>query len=182
MTYVNMTEHEARAQRTFTALMWALSHPGRARVLPAAGAGAFVAVAEALIDLETSYFASEPELDRALARSGARRRGPADAFYQFYPVLDAAHLAALGDAPVGTYTYPDRSATLVIGARLDLGTALRLTGPGIVQPIDLLVGGLPVEFWSLRAQAIRYPLGWDVFLIDGDRVVGLPRTTSLEVR
>jgi alpha-D-ribose 1-methylphosphonate 5-triphosphate synthase subunit PhnH len=28
---------------------------------------------------------------------------------------------------------------------------------------------------------MRYPMGFEVFLVDGDRVLGLPRTTAVEV-
>ncbi|WP_145720206.1 phosphonate C-P lyase system protein PhnH [Mesorhizobium tianshanense] len=33
----------------------------------------------------------------------------------------------------------------------------------------------------MRARAIRYRLGWDLYLVDGDRVVGIPRSTKIEV-
>ena len=41
---------------------------------------------------------------------------------------------------------------------------------------------LPAVFlvWGLQGLVARYPLGWDVFFVGGDQVVGLPRTTVLE--
>ncbi|TXI04054.1 MAG: phosphonate metabolism protein PhnH, partial [Rhizobium sp.] len=31
------------------------------------------------------------------------------------------------------------------------------------------------------ARAIRYPLGWDLYLVDGKRLFGIPRSTKIEV-
>ncbi|WP_368518087.1 phosphonate C-P lyase system protein PhnH [Rhizobium sp.] len=33
----------------------------------------------------------------------------------------------------------------------------------------------------MRAKAIRYPLGWDLYLVDGRRLLGIPRSTTIEV-
>ena len=101
--------------------------------------------------------------------------------YQFYPQLNAATLALLGDAPAGTYTYPDESATLLLGCTLGVGSRLRLRGPGIATFAELRIDGIPKAFWALREQVCRYPLGWDVLLVADNRVVGLPRTTQIEV-
>ncbi len=40
-------------------------------------------------------------------------------------------LRRLARAPVGTYQYPDESATLVVGCALGAGRELRLSGPGV---------------------------------------------------
>jgi len=181
MTHSRMSAGEARAQTTFTALMWALSQPGQALQLPAGGLVAFSAIAEALIDLETSYFTDHPELHQLLARSGARARPPSAAMYHFYPQLSTATVSMLADAPSGTYTYPDESATLIVGCALGAGRRLRLSGPGIATAIDIRIDGIPDPFWALREQICRYPLGWDVLLVAADHVVGLLRTTQIEV-
>jgi len=176
-----LNEPEARAHQTFAALMWALSHPGRVYALPAGQLAAFGAIAEALVDLETSYFTEDAELAVALARTGARARLPRAAMYQFYPRLGATAVPALRDAPGGSYAYPDESATLVIGCRLNRGRHLRLSGPGIETTSDIWIDDVPEGFWAERERACRFPLGWDVFFVAGDRVVGLPRTTKVEV-
>lgn len=181
MTTPQLPVAEARTQQTFTALMWALSYPGRCYTLPAAGLAAFAALGEALIDLETSFYCADSELGWLLAGNGARQRPPDQAMYQFYPQLDPAALVALAQAPVGSYSYPDESATLLVGCTLGDGQGLRLRGPGIPELSSLQVGGIAAAFWALREQACRYPLGWDVFLVAGDQVVGLPRTTQIEV-
>lgn len=169
---------EALARETFLALMWALSYPGRAQALPAVASDPFVAIAETLLDLETSYYTPDAALAAALARTGARAL-PADAAaYHFYPALPALEL--LKAASVGTMLYPDTAAALVIGCQFDAGVSARLSGPGIQGSAALRVD-LPAAFFELRAACMRYPLGWDVFLVDGARVIGLPRTTMIEL-
>ena len=181
MADIMMNVQEARTQNTFTALMWALSHPGRPRPLPKTELAPFFAIGETLVDLETSYYTSHDGLAQQFARLGGRERPPQEAMYQFYPELQDADLLDLEEAPVGTYTCPDDSATLVIGAEFEEGTRLRLSGPGIPEMTVLYVGGIPQSFWALREKAAQYPLGWDVFLIGDGQVVGLPRTTTVEV-
>ena len=89
----------------------------------------------------------------------------------------------LEQASVGDYLYPDRSATLVIGCKWKdpTGARLRLSGPGIPQQTRVQIGGLPDAFWSLRERSSRYPLGWDIYLLSGRYVIGLPRTTRVEM-
>lgn len=173
---------EVREHATFQALMWALSYPGQPQRLPTAGLDAFVAVADALVDLETSYFTPHAPLATALARTGGRALGPREAAYQFYPQPSIAALDLLAAAPVGTHRDPDHAATLVLGCTLGSGTSLHLSGPGIATPHSLSIGAIPSDFWALRNAAIAYPLGWDLFMIADDHVIGLPRTTIVEVR
>lgn len=175
-----MNPSEARNHATFTALMWALSHPGRPQRLPESGLRAFDAIGHALIDLETSYFTPDAELAALLARTGARTLPAAQARYQFFPQLSAELLPTLEHVPIGTYAAPDEAATLLIGCTLGTGRRCLLRGPGIPTHTELRVDGLPPGFWELRARTIRYPLGWDVFLVAGDQVLGLPRTTVIE--
>jgi len=177
-----MSPLELRQHAAFTALMWALSYPGRPQQLPARGLAAFGAIAEALVDLETGYFTPDAALAAALAATGGRTLTPDRAPYQFYPRLTATELDALRLAPVGTYAYPDLGATLVLGCALGSGPTLSLTGPGISGSVQLRVEGLPEQLWALRTAAGPFPLGWDLLLVDGDQVVGLPRSTAVEVR
>jgi alpha-D-ribose 1-methylphosphonate 5-triphosphate synthase subunit PhnH len=179
MTGPARTDFEARAHATFTALMWSLSHPGRPQILPATGRDAFLAIAEALVDLETSFFTPDPQLDVQIARTGARRRTADTALYQFFPHLAPADLALLRGAPLGSFRDPDQAATLVVGCGLETGQRLQLRGPGVRDAIEVQVGGLPEEFWALRSTLARYPLGWDCFLVDRGFVLGLPRTTQI---
>lgn len=181
MAYATIQPAELQAQRAFRALLAALSYPGRPQALPAGGRAAFAAIGAALLDLETSFCSPDGALAEELAFSGARPAPPAEARYQFYPTLRERALEAVGTAPIGTYSYPDESATLVLGCALGNGRRLTLRGPGIRGAIAIAVGALPDGFWELRGRTIRYPLGWDLFLVSDDQVVGLPRTTLVEV-
>jgi alpha-D-ribose 1-methylphosphonate 5-triphosphate synthase subunit PhnH len=176
-----MKPSEAQSQQTFRALMWAFSHPGRPYTLTRSGLGAFEAISTALLDLETSYYTSHPLLKRVLAHSGARFQSIAAAQYQFYPDLSIEMLSELGAVPVGSHADPDTGATLIIGCTIGSGRRLWLKGPGIAGSAIVDVDGLPRAFWDLRASACRYPLGWDIYLVARDEVVGLPRSTTIEV-
>lgn len=169
------TPQEARTRETFLALMWALSNPGRAQIIPYTDS--FIAIGDSLLDLETSYYTPDANLAAALQRTGARALEPERAAYHFYPQLTA--LDGVEAASTGTMLYPDQAATLLIGCAFDAGQTLRLTGPGIATSLNIRVNGIDPAFWSLRQQVNHYPLGWDVFLIAGQQVIGLPRTTQI---
>jgi alpha-D-ribose 1-methylphosphonate 5-triphosphate synthase subunit PhnH len=181
MSVPAMSPAEVRQHAAFTAMMWALSYPGRPQRLPASGLAAFALLGETLIDLETGFFTPDAGLAAALARTGGRALPPARAPYQLYPRLDDAGLAQLALAPRGSHLDPDQSATLLLGCSFGEGPAVTLMGPGVARAITLRVGGLPAGLWELRRTA-AYPLGWDILLVDGDQLVGLPRTTAAEVR
>lgn len=183
------TAEDLRSRSTFLALMNSLSRPGRIHELPLHmvdatqdTSAACRLIGEALLDLETTFFTPDAGLGSALANTGARPASAEQAAYHFYPLLPgAAGLRAVEAATVGDHLYPDRAATLVVGCRLGSGQRLQLRGPGISGTCDLLVDGLPDRFWPLREARMRYPLGWDLFLIDGRQVVGLPRTTTISL-
>lgn len=183
-----MAADEARAHGTFKALMWALSFPGRPQKLGVPADQAILAIADALIDLETTFYTPDLALAPKLALTGARSASRQLADYHFYPTLTPGDAEALRDAPTGSYDLPDNSATIVIGCdlpgspddRLD-SYRLRLSGPGIHDQAEILVGRIPSVLWQVRAEAIRYPLGWDIVLVSGNVAVGIPRTTRVEV-
>jgi len=171
------TASEAQSRETFLALMWALSYPGRKQALPDRGSP-FALIGDALLDLETSFFTPDAALAAHLTRTGARALEPERAAYHFYPKLDETALAAISRASVGTLSYPDQAATLIIGARFRSGGALALTGPGIKQSSVIQLDGIPASFWKMRERA-AFPLGWDAFFIDDRAVLGLPRSTKV---
>ena len=142
---------------------------------------AFAMVGRTLLDLETSFFTHDAVLRVELERTGSTMRAVTDAAYLYFPQLTEADLPLVEQATIGDETYPDNGATLVIGCRLNGPHAvnLRLSGPGIQGETTLCVAGLPPAFWQLRERRIRYPLGIDLFLLDGPTVVGLPRTTRI---
>lgn len=173
------TARETLTNRTFDALLWALSRPGEIRQLPEAG---LEAVAESLCDREVSLYASDAALAARLRRTGVRSAPLDAADYVLVPGgIDAEMSARLAAANIGTMIYPESSATLIVAAELGRGTELRLAGPGIAGSATAAIGGIDAAFWATRNRACRYPLGWDVFIVDGGRVLGLPRSTRIEV-
>lgn len=158
--------------------MWALARPGTIRTLPELS---LEGIAETLIDRECRVFSQDTALLPAIAATGATL-GPAEtADHAFLSLDGAAGLSVLSLLPVGSHAYPDEGATVFAAARLGEGRRLRLSGPGIETAIDVTVGGLPDDVWAIRAARCVYPTGFELFLIDGDRVLGLPRSTTIEV-
>ncbi|MBX3015653.1 MAG: phosphonate C-P lyase system protein PhnH [Caldilineaceae bacterium] len=183
------TVSESMARATFQGLLAALSNPGR--VFTLSGPTSWHScqqIGQALLDLETSFFTPDPALAAVLAQSGARALAAAQAAYHFFPdsaafapPTVAQSLATLAESAVGLITDPDEGATIIVACHLGKGRLLQLRGPGIAQSQPLRVAGLPTEFWRLRAAKIVYPLGIDLFLVDGSQLVGLPRTTLTEL-
>jgi len=175
MTVPPYTAEEAQARETFLALMWSLSYPTRPHTLPSGDA--LLLIGHALLDLETSFYTPDLVLMQALRRTGARAVHPQAAAYHFYPQLDDAALRTISEANVGVLSFPDEAATLIIAAPLTGGPVCHLRGPGILGRAALSAQ-LPPAFWQRRSKA-RFPLGWDVFLVDGSQVVGLPRSAQV---
>jgi alpha-D-ribose 1-methylphosphonate 5-triphosphate synthase subunit PhnH len=168
---------EQRCNATFEALMWSMARPGEPQMLPALG---LAGVVETLVDIECSVFAEDQALRTYAAETGARIvDDPADADHVFLESLDAPE-ALLVAIPCGSALYPDDGATVVANAPHGRGHRLRLTGPGIEGVRELALGVSPA-FWNLRAQLCAYPEGFDLLLVDGPAVVGIPRSTKVEV-
>lgn len=167
---------DSRCNATYKALMWALSRPGLPRVLPEARHAAIV---DALIDRECAVFCDTPDLAQHVAASGAALVDLASADHVFLHHVTGAHV--LRDLRRGSDLHPEDGATVVANAAHGTGQYLRLTGPGIDGRIDVQVGGLPDGFWQMRARAMRYPTGFELFLTDGAQVLGVPRSTQVEI-
>jgi alpha-D-ribose 1-methylphosphonate 5-triphosphate synthase subunit PhnH len=164
---------EARANGTFEALMWALARPGESRDMPHPGLEDIV---ETLVDRECTAFADTPAIAAVIAQTGATL-GPAErADHLFIETLDTGVIAAV---PCGSALYPDDGATIVATAS-HAGQRLRLTGPGIEGFRDVSLA-VPAAFWARRAELCTYPEGFDLFLVDGRSVIGIPRSTLVEV-
>lgn len=184
MTTPTLSRAEGVNRQTFLALMWALSHPGRTYEFDAAVAQPpenLAAIGDCLLDLETTFFTPDAALGQRLEQTTARRVPADEAAYHFYPQVREQDLQEIERASVGDMLYPDRSATLVLGCTLGQGVEMTLSGPGIQQQATIQVGSVPHALWTLRAQTLRYPIGWDIFLVDKNQVVGLPRTTELSI-
>lgn len=179
------------AQATFRAALQALAHPGAIQSLDAASG-----VPDGLSPAMTAMLLALADIDAPVwlpAGVGETVRGflrfhcgcplvdePAQARFVAVPAGCAA--PALDRCDAGDPAYPDRSATLLLEVQaFDAGTPLTLSGPGIPGSRALRVQGLPAGFqaqWA--ANHSMFPLGVDLFLTQGSRLCGLPRTTRME--
>jgi alpha-D-ribose 1-methylphosphonate 5-triphosphate synthase subunit PhnH len=177
------------AQQVFRQALNALANPGQVHNLqlslqPIAGvAPAAAALLLALADYDTPVWLqqAQPELERWLPfHTGCPiMTNPADA--RFAWINQAADMPALSTFAQGQPEYPDQSATLIIQISLSDTACGTLTGPGIAEQQSLRVSGLPASFWAdWQRQQARFPLGVDVFLVDGHSLIGLPRTSRFE--
>jgi len=167
---------ETQANAAFEAALWACSRPGLPRQLPAPGEAALIA---ALLDRECAAYAGDPLLIPALAQTGAGLVDLCQADHAFLGRLQ--DITLLGQCRTGSDLYPDQGATLVIRAKFAQGPRIRLTGPGVDGAVVIQLDGLPAGFWQERARLIRYPMGFDIFFLDGECLIGLPRSTKVEV-
>ena len=182
MRVPEFTQSEEASRKPFLALLQATSLPGSIHQLSQASYPEnFIAIAEALIDLETTFFSPDPEISQALERTGARAVDVSEAEYQLWPTLRQDDLEVIKTASVGTMVYPDSSASLYLGCQLEQGLPLLLTGPGIDGEIEIQVAGVPESFWIVRNELTSYPLGWDVFLVHDGQVLAIPRSTEVNI-
>lgn len=170
------TPDDLRDTAAFEALMWAMARPGTVQTLPEGMAD----LALALLDRETRAYCDSPDLGRRVAATGAAVVSADTADHAFCTGPGGA-MAALAVLPAGSALYPDDGATLVMAATIGAGALLRLTGPGIDGRAELRLGDLPEGLFDLRSARCSYPAGIDIVFVDGRRIVGLPRSTAVEV-
>tara|TARA_R110002020_G_scaffold26347_8_gene85126 strand:+ start:1216 stop:1764 length:549 start_codon:yes stop_codon:yes gene_type:complete len=171
---------EALANATYEALLWSLSRPGQLRSLPGTDpAQAHALIIASLLDRECSVFCADPLLMPLVARTGAMLTELPRAGFAF--LGGHAELAMLDELACGSDLYPDDGATALLEVRHNGGQGLRLSGPGIDGAITVQIDGLPAGFWEKRRELIRYPMGFELYLIDGLQLMGLPRSTTVEV-
>ncbi|TQS42067.1 phosphonate C-P lyase system protein PhnH [Cryptosporangium phraense] len=186
---MSFTDPTRDAQRAFRAVLDALAHPTRPFPItgpdrpPAPLGRAAAAVGLTLCDDDTPVW-----IDPVLAADGAVAAwfafhtgapvlsGPAEAAFVFATGFDA--LPPLTALAAGTPEQPHTSATIVLETTGRNGREYRATGPGIDGEAGLVAPAAFGEFW--RQNTERFPLGVDLLLVEGDRVRGLPRTTTLE--
>lgn len=181
-----------QSQGAFRALLTALSEPGTlqrvaAEIAPPEGLATATATALlTLADYETPVWLPE-----------ALRDGPAGAWLRFHcgaALVDDPAGAAFAvidgtdDEPklfafnLGTDQFPDRSTTVIVQVTaLEGGPTLTLSGPGIDGTRTIAPQGLRPGFTAeLRENNALYPLGVDVVLAHGERLIGLPRSTQIK--
>jgi alpha-D-ribose 1-methylphosphonate 5-triphosphate synthase subunit PhnH len=176
----------ADAQQCFRAVLDAISHPGRITraagvTAPAPLSTAAAAVVLTLVDHETPLWL-DPEA--AIARQwiefhcGAQVvTDPGKCSFAL-----AMNLPPLHRFPTGSHESPETSATVICQVNgFDSGTAYRLHGPGLCEPLLLNVAGLPPGFASIWQRNHRlFPCGIDLILCADDRLVAFPRTVTIQ--
>ena len=82
----------------------------------------------------------------------------------------------------GLPEYPDRSAMVILQVNGFAHDGLRLSGPGIENEHRLGIDGLPSGFWrAWRDSQAMAPLGVDLLFVTSDHVLGMPRSTHVEI-
>ena len=179
------------AQRLFRGVLDAFSHPGRIVELRDAPAGpgtlspAAAAFLLTLADRETPLWL-EAGIDKQEVRDFLR-------FHAGTPIVPSREAATFGviiagggepfaGFAIGTDTYPDRAATLVIEVpALEGGRATIWRGPGIDGEIRVAIGGLGDGFWpAWAANHALFPCGVDLVFASGSRLIALPRSVAVE--
>lgn len=178
------------AQRTFRAVLTALSEPGRPIHLdidlpPLGLAPAAAAALLGLADIDTPVWFAPSLFDM---RTYLR-------FHTGAPIVDDPALAAFAVATdictlpslerfnAGTAISPETSTTVIVGVGdFTSGLAAELSGPGIPEPIALAPTGFDAARWAeLAANNNRFPRGVDLLLCCGHEIVGLPRSTRISL-
>ncbi|WP_454877394.1 phosphonate C-P lyase system protein PhnH [Serratia inhibens] len=180
-----------QSQHAFRLILKALSEPGHTVTLqggPAWGAlnAASTAALLTLADQETpiqlcEVLKSEQVLTNIRFHSGAPLAAQPEevCFALFDTQLQTADLLAL---PHGSEISPEFGATVIVQLNgLEQGTPLRLTGPGIERQRKVSPPLPPALLDFLVNRPLRFPLGLDILLTCGDRLLALPRTTRVEV-
>ncbi len=185
------------AQAMFRLILDAMAHPGRIKTIAHDNGGsaapglldhAAFALALTLMDFETPIWL-DPKLtaDQQVVEALRFHCGcpiiedPLGVSFAF--ISDVRNAPPLSAFHPGTPDYPDRSTTVVMQASaFDDTEGVRLTGPGIKNAARLAVDGAPESFWQQWSSNQRqYPLGVDLILTAGNRLVALPRSVHVEV-
>lgn len=172
------------AQSCFRAVLDAMARPGQVHLVtgvtaPAPLCDAGAAVLLTLADQETPLWL-DPAAASARAwiafHTGSPDVPAADAMFGM-----ALSLPELSKFSAGLDEMPETSATLVVQVTsFSAGRRFVLDGPGLRDPRELVVDGLPVDFaaiWERNHQL--YPRGIDLILCAGDKLTALPRSVTI---
>lgn len=174
------------SQRVFRRLLEATARPGVLIALPPASAEPETAVLRALLDHEVSFGVvggAEEEAEGIRLTTGARG-GPARRA-DFVLVRGGDSGGEVAKMKRGTLWEPHLGATAIyaVGRLSARGpVTLALSGPGVEGSRTLGVDGLAAsEVGCILESRADYPMGVDVYLVDGAGLVGaLPRSTRVE--
>ena len=187
------------SQAAFRAALQAMARPGTLQVLPAPEAhppvlfSATASLLLALCDPDTPVWLA-PNFAGAAAYLRFHTGCPvtaerSEADFALIEGIDG--IGSIDDFRSGSEDYPDRSATLIVQVahlrtKLETDSAsgirLSLSGPGVDGSARLAIGGAGHEFIGYwRTRRSLFPRGNDLFLVCGDSLAAIPRSTSMEV-
>ncbi|MBO9355068.1 phosphonate C-P lyase system protein PhnH [Bordetella petrii] len=180
-----------QSQQTFRAALQAMAHPGSIQAIaadcgvPPGLSPAMTAMLLALADADAPVWLPPgvAEATRQFLRFHCGCPLVEDPAQARFAAVPAGHAApGLAQCHPGEPAYPDTSTTLLLEvASLQDGAPVTLSGPGIATRRELRAAGLPAGFWTQwHANHRIFPLGVDVFLIQGHQLCGLPRTVQAE--
>ena len=175
--FANASQDSARI---FRAALNAMARPGQIETLsgispPGPLSPAAAALLLTLADHETPVWLAGPHDCSAVRDWLAFHTGTCftDRGQAAFAVGGWSDLAPLEGYRIGTSQYPDRAVTLIVEMEECVPSGTSLRGPGIETVATL---GLPDEA-VLDFNEARFPLGIDMFLVAGDRMAALPRST-----
>jgi alpha-D-ribose 1-methylphosphonate 5-triphosphate synthase subunit PhnH len=195
---MSIQDETLMTQKTFSALLQAMSHPGRVyRLEDKIEAGSRISdpynlfsVLLTLLDHEVGFCVIGPEKEylepavSELTRCPVKNPEETD----FMIVSSGESHGEILKAKRGTLEYPDTGATVIyrvasLENKGDKKIMARLKGPGIKKAIDPVIQGLGRnELSYIKEINSEYPLGIDcIFADSANRIMCIPRSTRIEV-
>ena len=179
------------SQRVFRAILESMSRPGRIVSVPEAPVGpgvpgpAATAILLTLADRDSPVWLGNG-IDSSDLRDFLRFHAgcpiTTDRAAATFAVATAADLPAFDAFNIGTDTFPDHAATLLLEVpALDSGPVRTWRGPGIETAQPVAIDGIDPVFWSAwAANHALFPCGIDVVFTSGSRLCALPRSIAVE--
>jgi alpha-D-ribose 1-methylphosphonate 5-triphosphate synthase subunit PhnH len=183
------------AQEHFRLLLDSMSRPGKintfppVELLPPDGLNHGAALTGlALLNPDATYFIggnnAEQIAEYLLVNTASQRAEISKADYVFIP--QGYFDETLSAARTGIPTYPEDSATFIVGCELiserPHGNSLQiiLKGPGVNGESAVFVSGISSDLLDfVKEQNSEYPLGLDLIITDSyNNVIGIPRSNK----
>ncbi len=82
---------------------------------------------------------------------------------------------------LGSHEYPDRSTTVILQVpSLTTGAAVRVSGPGLKDPVDFHVAGSTPGFWQhIQMNNSLFPIGNDFMFASPETIAALSRSARV---
>jgi alpha-D-ribose 1-methylphosphonate 5-triphosphate synthase subunit PhnH len=180
-----------QSQQVFRRALTALSEPGTLQHVPESQAPEGIHIASyqlclALLDAETPLWVAPSLRTDALVSALRFHCGcrlvdePGQAEFALTPPNFDSDLSRFAQ---GSHEYPDRSTTVIVQVEsLDSDGDWVLSGPGIEGIRRVGIAGLDPRWPGMLADnRSRFPCGVDLLFTAGTGLIGLPRTTRVEV-